>query len=112
MEKIKSELNDIFLDVRYESEYIHVCIDKVVELFTPKLQWKSEEIRNDGGDNLLYTIHYILNYDTETTIKVFEYTDGTNCVDWGNSTLFWGTVGECKKFCSDKILDDFLKLCE
>ena len=94
------------------SNAVDVVWNKVKKLLTPKLQWKSEEIRNDGGDNLLYTIHYILNYDTETTIKVFEYTDGTNCVDWGNSTLFWGTVEECKQFCSDKILEDFLKLCQ
>ena len=103
-------VNETFTDKGGDVAKFRSAITKL--LFTPKLQWKSEEIRNNGGDNLLYTIHYILNYDTETTIKVYEYTDGTNCLDWGNHTLLWGTVDECKQFCSDKILEDFLKLCE
>ena len=113
MDKFTEQLDTLIYDsIIAGEESNEEVVEQIKELLTPKLQWKSEEITNDGGDNLLYTIHYILNYDTETTIKVYEYTDGTNCVDWGNSTLFWGTVDECKQFCSDKILEDFLKLCQ
>jgi len=84
--------------------------EELTNLFTPKLQWKSEEIRYSGGDILLSTIHTVSNYHTE--IRIYEPVNGITHVAWNGHVIFEGTLEECKKYCSDKILDDFLKLCE
>ena len=84
--------------------------ENILNLFTPKLQWKSEEIRYSGGDILLSTIHTVSNYHTE--IRIYEPVDGITHVAWNGHVIFEGTLDECKKFCSNKVLDDFLKLCE
>ena len=110
MGKIKEKLNELFMDAVYEHDHIHVCIDKAIDLFTPKLQWKSEDIRHCGGDILLSTIHAVSNYHTE--IRIYEPVNGITHVAWNGHVIFEGTLEECKKYCSDKILDDFLKLCE
>ena len=84
--------------------------EELTNLFTPKLQWKSEEIRHHGGDILLATVHLVTNY--HTSIQVYDPVNGTAGVNWNGNLVFEGTLEECKKFCSDKILNDFLTLCE
>lgn len=84
--------------------------ENILNLFIPKLQWKSEEIRHRGGDILLATVHSVTNY--HTSIQVYEAVNDNPYVNWNGSWIFEGTLDECKKYCSDKILDDFLKLCE
>lgn len=110
MDKIKEELNELFMDAVYEHDHIHVCIGKAINLFTPKLQWKSEEISCNGGSTLLATVYSVINY--HTSIQVYDPVNGTAGVNWNGNLVFEGTLEECKKYCSDKILDDFLKLCE
>ena len=82
----------------------------VVKLLTPKLQWKSEEISCDGGNTLLATVYSVTNY--HTSIQVYDPVNGTASVNWNGNLVFEGALEECKQFCSDKILNDFLKLCE
>ena len=82
----------------------------IVGSLEPKLQWKSEEISCDGGSTLLATVHSVTNY--HTSIQVYDPVSETAGVNWNGNLIFEGTLEECKKFCSDKILDDFLKLCE
>lgn len=82
----------------------------IVGSLTPKLKWTSEEIRCSGGDILLSTIHKVNNYHTE--ICVYEPVGGIAHVVWNGHILFEGALEECKQFCSNKVLDDFLKLCE
>ena len=84
--------------------------DSILKLLTPKLKWKLEEIRHYGGDILLATVHLVTNY--HTSIQVYDPVNGTAGVNWNGNLVFEGTLEECKKFCSDKILNDFLKLCE
>lgn len=84
--------------------------NEIVSLFTPKLQWKSEEIRYSGGDILLSTVHTVSNY--HTNIRIYEPVNGITHVVWNGDVIFEGMLEECKKYCSNKVLDDFLKLCE
>ena len=84
--------------------------DSILKLLTPKLQWKSEEISRDGGSTLLATIHSVTNY--HTSIQVYQPVVMDTYVNWNGNIVFVGKLNECKQFCSDKILNDFLKLCE
>ena len=82
----------------------------IVGSLEPKLQWDVEEIRHYGGDILLSTIHTVSNYHTE--IRIYQPVNGITHVAWNGHVIFEGTLEECKKYCSDKILEDFLKLCQ
>jgi len=82
----------------------------IVGSLKPNLQWDVEEIRHHGGDILLSTIHTVNNY--HTNIRIFQPVGGITYVVWNGDVIFEGTLEECKKYCSDKVLDDFLKLCE
>jgi len=101
-------VNETFTDKGGDIEKFRSAITKL--LFTPKLQWKLEEIRHHGGDILLATVHSVTNY--HTSIQVYDPVNGTAGVNWNGNLVFEGTLEECKKYCSNKILDDFLKLCE
>ena len=114
MDKIEKELEELFVDFYIHAQDSDACeqlVTDTLKLFTPKLQWKSEEITNDGGDNLLYTLHSLLNVDIK--VKIYEPVNYFTChVSWNGDMLFQGTLEKCKQFCSNKILEDFLKLCE
>ena len=113
MDKIEKELEELFVDFYIHAQDSDACeqlVTDTLKLFTPKLQWKSEEIRNDGGDNLLANIYSVDNYDS--TIQIYAHVDEPAYVNWDHQFLFQGTLEECKQFCSDKILNSFLKLCE
>jgi len=102
-------VNETFTDKGGDIAKLRSTITKL--LFTPKLQWKSEEITNDGGDNLLGTKHTLQNIDLLVT--VYTSVEHPSCsVIWNGRKAYTGTLNECKQFCSDKILNDFLKLCE
>lgn len=92
------------------SNAVDVIWNKIKELFTPKLQWDSEEISCDGGSTLLATLYSVTNY--HTSIQVYDPVNGTASVNWNGNLVFEGTLEECKQFCTDKVLNDFLKLCE
>ncbi len=103
-------ISDFSLDLQ-DREYVYQLQADIVKLLTPKLQWKSEEITNDGGDNLLATKYVLQNVDV--MVSIIDHTEVDECtVRWNHESLFTGTLEECKQFCSDKILEDFLKLCE
>ena len=91
----------------YGLEY---CAEEIVKLLTPKLQWKSRDITNNGGDNLLYVVYTLQDYPANVTISEWFYRPCS--LVWNSRHLMSGTLDECKQFCSDKILNDFLKLCE
>ena len=93
------------------SNAVDVVWNKVKELLTPKLQWKSRNITNNGGDNLL-AIQYYLQDSTFVVVILDNKLTGKCCVRWDFKHVFEGTLEECKKYCSDKILEDFLKLCQ
>ena len=82
----------------------------IVGSLEPKLQWNVEKISSSGGDILLSTIHSVSNY--HAAIFIHEPVGGIPHVVWSCDVMFEGTLEECKQFCSDKILNDFLKLCE
>ena len=82
----------------------------IVGSLKPKLQWESEEIWYHGGGILLSTIHSVSNYHTE--IRIYSPVNGITHVAWNGHVIFEGELEECKKYCTDKVLDDFLKLCE
>lgn len=84
--------------------------ERIVNLLTPKLQWKSQEITNNGGSNLVASIYSLKNY--HCSIQIYDHVDKLAQVHWNHRASFTGSLEECKKFCSDKILNDFLKLCE
>lgn len=108
--------DNLYIDHSYNPGYSTIehredCAQLIVELFTPKLEWKSEEVTNAGGDNLLATIYCSTDFP-DTAIYIYSPVKGSTYVNWNGNELFEGTVDECKKYCSDKILEDFLKLCE
>lgn len=110
-EKMNNELIVILYDSRLEIDNYQEGIDKILKLFNPKLQWKSEKITNDGGDNLLGIKYTIENIDILVTI--YASVEHSNCsVIWNGKRAYTGALEECKQFCTDKVLNDFLKLCE
>ena len=104
------DLTRVLIDVRLEVDSFQTGVSKIVTLLTPKLQWKLEEIRHHGGDILLATVYSVTNY--HTSIQVYDPVNGTAGVNWNGNLVFEGTLEECKKYCSNKMLEDHLKLSE
>lgn len=113
MNKVEKELEELFVDFYVHAQDSDACEQLVVDtlkLFTPKLQWKSQEITNNGGSNLVAAIYSLKDY--HCSIQIYDHVDKLAQVHWNHRASFTGSLEECKKFCSDKILNDFLKLCE
>ncbi len=105
---ITAFVDETFTDKGGDIAKLRSDITKLI--FTPKLQWKSEENTCYGGTVLLSRIHSVVNCDID--IQIYDPGDISPYVTWNGKHVFEGTLEECKQFCSDKILNDFLKLCE
>lgn len=110
MDKLESRLGEILLNLITGVDDVDRVIYDTVNVFTPKLQWKSKEITNNGESTLVAAIYSLKNY--HCSIQIYEYVDKLAQVYWNHRASFTGTLEECKQFCSDKILNDFLKLCK
>lgn len=102
--------SDILFDLSCHNYTLAEAALEIAKLLTPKLQWKSEEITCYGGTVLLSRTHSVVNCDAD--IQIFDPGDIFPYVTWNGKHVFEGELEECKQFCSDKILNDFLKLCE
>ena len=111
MDKFEDQLNeliqDFYIDGQDGDDVIKLQAD-IIALITPKLQWSNWMPVDSYYCKAGCQEFWILNVEDD----VYHASSDMTKYQLDNFREFEGTLEECKQFCSDKILNDFLKLCE
>lgn len=95
---MNDELIAILYDSRLEIDSYQESIDKILKLFTPKLNWK-HLYENVWIGKTPFNYTYTLHLEEDGLWKVHKLT-------------YTGTLDECKKECEKIFMETYLSTCE